>query len=311
MDTQQDTQRAAEFNDLPYEIRHMIWRETFEPKMVCFSPRRDLLSYRGGLPKIAQVNHESRQEFLRHQIRLFDEKSGSDQTEESQAKRQPCEYVFLNPDIDTLILGCDTKIRMAPDDRDQVTIGSQVNTGAKIVIQGHIEAPIMDQGARGLTRKIRLHDFDAYQRLCDMALYQSPQFPRAALPEDLYFPNLDSVWITSISSLFGLPGNAKQAIHFKYIVPTDEVYARPRIDRLEDGVEGFREIAINGQDLVDNTDWWTIRLDIIREDDYSWWDEEWVRPEDMPQEEEGAVFSYAELWQLTVDYLVFRLPSDQ
>lgn len=303
MNPHEQTLITFELNQLPYDVRECIWKAITEPGMVGFAPRRDVLSRRRSLPIVSQVCQESRSIFLRYYTRLVDT------TNAAQEGDQP--YVWINTAVDQLILGFASRVRTAPDDGDLVKIGSQVHHGARLVFGDIIEVPRMPRSARNKLREIYLSDFDAYETLCDMEACQPPQSPRIALPDNLYFPNLEKIHIASMNHIFSLPGNAR-GITFKYLTATDELYALPRIEgRLSDGIQCFDSLSINGGKPLSGSGCWMIHLEVIREDDYSWWSEEWLQPEDAEEEEEGShVLSYAELWQHTVDYLVLRLPSD-
>ncbi|KAF6825344.1 hypothetical protein CMUS01_09860 [Colletotrichum musicola] len=300
---QQQPLTAFDLNKLPYDIREYIWKTTMRPGMVAFAPQRDVLSRRCSLPILAQVCQESRSIFLRYHTQLVD------RTSAAQDGDQP--YTWLNPTTDALILGSTSRVRTASDNSDLVKVGCRVYHRSRLVIEDIIQAPIMSFSARTRLKEIYLHDYDIYERLCEENACQAPQSPPTALPDNLYFPNLSSIWITSMSHIFGLPGNV-QGITLRYFAPTDQVYALPRIEgRLEDGIQCFDNLLINGRrNAFENNKWWTVHLEVIREDDHSWLTEEWVKPEETPEEDEGSdVLSYSELWQATVDYLVLRLPS--
>ncbi|KAF6796455.1 hypothetical protein CSOJ01_13179 [Colletotrichum sojae] len=302
MESKKKTLTTVELNKLPYDIKEYIWKITMRPGMVAFAPKRDALSRRRRLPIVSQVCQESRLIFVRYYTQLLDTANAA------QDGDQP--YTWLNPTTDALIIGSTSRVRTAPDDSDLVKVGCRVYPRARLVIEDMIEAPIMSLSARTKLQEIYLHDWDVYERLCEENACQAPQSLPTALPDDLYFPNLGSIWITSISHVFNLPGNV-QGVTFKYVAPTDQVYALPRIEgRLEDGIQCFDNLLINGRNPFNEPNWWTIHLEVIREDNYSWLTEEWVKPEETLEEEEDSdVLSYSELWQATVDYLVLRLPS--
>ncbi|KAF6825298.1 hypothetical protein CPLU01_10342 [Colletotrichum plurivorum] len=302
MTSNAQTLTTIDLNNLPYDVRECIWKSIIEPGMGAFALQRDILSRRRSLPILAQVCQESRSIFLRYHTQLVDK------TNAAQDGDQP--YTWLNPTTDALILGTTSRVCTASDDSDLVKVECRVYHRARLVIEEMIEAPIMSLSACTKLQEIYLHDWDVYERLCEENACQAPQSPPAALPDDLYFPNLSSIWITSISHTFGPPGNV-QGVTFKYVAPTDQVYALPRIEgRLENGIQCFDNLLINGRNAFENNKWWTVHLEVIREDDYRWLTEEWVKPEETPEEDEGSdVLSYSELWQATVDYLVLRLPS--
>ncbi|KAL0937795.1 uncharacterized protein CTRU02_207526 [Colletotrichum truncatum] len=220
------------FSSLPAEVRLHIWRSTLEGDLVAILPNQDHLVYRRRNPVISRVNRESRWEFLRLNLRVG---AKSDVNSPNSA-----EYVYLNPRIDTLVLG--SIIALTPREEfgmvKKIWAPSMSNADAELIREVRLHEPnLWLQAPLAAGVWFRLHiSFDLEEWLLDHGDRDVPRLPR------LQFPNLDTIWIASLYEGEGNSGSVRnRGTVYHYVIPTGEVFVSSITDAdFDEGMRTFR-----------------------------------------------------------------------
>lgn len=263
------------FAALPAELRLRIWHMTLEggARLVAAEPRRDAFVCRSGrLPIISVVNQESRQEFLRLHTRLL----GQPAAQAGGANAGPEDHVYLNPLIDSLVLGTTTMYKSPAAQRTQSLAHLDYHALGSL-----IDVPAMPRAAKAKIRDVRLHDFDfmdrvrSYDKAKDAKVDVDFQDSGVARLPRLCFPNLETIWVVTLfafepgfqAMVDGVIGddslnNLSVGVNFRYLLPSGLVYASKLEMAGPDLAEGSRSVRTSHQDFPDPPSRFIIRIDL-------------------------------------------------
>ncbi|KAK1726092.1 uncharacterized protein BDZ83DRAFT_575236 [Colletotrichum acutatum] len=275
------------FKLLPKEVRRIVWREALEERLVAVAPRVDWLARRSRLPAMSAVHRESRKIFLGIYIRLIRESTGMPHNT-SSFDWLVKDHVYLNPDVDTLILGTIVDrlggFRFAlasPQWREKV--GGLGDLITSPTFPSYIEKRL---------RKVRLHDTCFLQRIFNRRLDRGenlfsyspftlcPSAGPIPLPS-LQFPCLEVIHLVSLLCI-PIPRSTPQGptglslrgmgVYFRYILPTNRLYCYHESTLRSEYLGGIRPNDRIPDDYfkVDPNDSCGIRIDILRDSNLDW-----------------------------------------
>ncbi|KXH53074.1 hypothetical protein CSAL01_09819 [Colletotrichum salicis] len=267
------------FSLLPLEIRHLVWRKTLEGRLVAICPRLDWLARRSRLPVMSAVHQESRKFFLSIYIRLISEVTGMPHNR-SSFDWLIKDHVYLNPDIDTLILG--TSVHRLGDYRLQLA-----NPQWLVQVDGlgrPLVVPTLPDDIKKRLRKLRLHDTCFLQRIFNerlsrgKALTSSSSQGPIPFPQ-LQFPCLEVIYLVSLICI-PIPTNLGlktlslrgTGVHLRYILPTNKLHCHRDAILPSEYFGGIRPNEFTPHDCfrVDANESCCIRIDILRDSNLDW-----------------------------------------
>lgn len=265
----------------------MVWRETLEDRLVVVNPKADWLARRSRLPVMSAVHRESRKVFLGMYIRLISESTGMPHNTTSFDWLIK-DHVYLNPDVDTLILG--TIVDRLGGYRFALTSPQwleKVDGLGDLIIYPTFPGYIKER-----LRKVRLHDTCFLQRIFNRRLdrgeslssYSPFTLCSSAGPiplPSLQFPCLEVIHLVSLLCVpipvithHGLTAWSMRGIgvHFRYVLPINELYWRRDTSLSSEYFGGIRpnDRIPDGHFRVDPNESFGIRIDIFRDSNLDW-----------------------------------------
>ncbi|OHE96799.1 hypothetical protein CORC01_07945 [Colletotrichum orchidophilum] len=247
-----DSVKFEPFLRLPVELRYLIWNASLEPqgRLVVVSPKCDWLARRCRLPVMSAVHYESRKEFLRLYTRLIDEVPDQ-RLHTAFRDRKVEDHVYLNTRIDTLVLGTVTNTSVV-DQHLHLFRPVLSLTTPDYTVGVMIDMPTLSRRDRNRLRRVRLHDTNYLQQVFNLRIkrkagihHRVPGRGIAPLPT-LHFPNLEVIYLVSLRTLITMLDGGLHlqtpgfGMHFRYVVPTNELYRKVHDIRHHEYFAGVR-----------------------------------------------------------------------
>ncbi|EXF76784.1 hypothetical protein CFIO01_05078 [Colletotrichum fioriniae PJ7] len=265
------------FNRLPKEIRRIVWRETLEDRLVVVNPKADWLARRSRLPVMSAVHRESRKVFLGMYIRLISDSAGMPHNTTSFDWLIK-DHVYLNPDVDTLILG--TIVDRLGGYRFALASPQwleKVDGLGDLIIYPTFPGYIQER----LRKRIFNRRLDRGENLSSYSPFTLSSSAGPIPLPSLQFPGLKVIHLVSLLCVpiplithHGLTAWPTRGIgvHFRYVLPTNELYCH-RDTTLPSGYYGGirpNDCIPDDHFRVDPNESFGILIGIFRDSNLDW-----------------------------------------